>query len=451
MQKAEKISSYLKTVCEQIRWKKAHRAISEEIENHITDQTNAFTADGLDEEAATDRAIEEMGDPIVVGMELDRAYKPKVEWSIIALTICILLIGIAVQTFITYDTGKALALDRLIIIPLVGIVCMVISYFLDFTILGKYPRIIYSGYIVIMLVAMKFSPHYNGQSYYTKFTLLLLPTVFAAIIYAMRNRGYLGILLCGAFFAVPAAIGVAIPSISCVWSATIICLFLLTFAIVKDWFNVKRSSAIMLVYIPILVFIALIISRAPYLFRRLLYVINPFLSPMDEGWLATIIRDTITNARLLGPGQSEANMGYSLPEINSNLVLTYLIGRLGWISFIAIMVVLLALIIRSFTVCCRQKSVLGRLVSMSVWTTFTIEVFSYVIFNLGFTMSSPMSLPLISYGSTATIINMALIGLMLSVFKSDKLAREGTRTAAHAKNKLFEIADGKIIIYFNAK
>lgn len=67
MQQSTKINEYLKIVCEQIRWKKAHGVISEEIENHIIDQKNAFINEGLDEEAAIDKAILDMGDPVVVG------------------------------------------------------------------------------------------------------------------------------------------------------------------------------------------------------------------------------------------------------------------------------------------------------------------------------------------------------------------------------------------------
>lgn len=88
------------------------------------------------------------------------------------------------------------------------------------------------------------------------------------------------------------------------------------------------------------------------------------------------------------------------------------------------------------------------MVSISVLLTFSIEVISYVIFNLGFTMSSPMSLPLISYGGSATIINMALIGIMLSAIKSDKLIRDTAGATVHKKGRLIEIDDGKITIYY---
>lgn len=35
---------YAEKVCEQIRWKKAHSAVAQEIEDHLTDQKNAYLA-----------------------------------------------------------------------------------------------------------------------------------------------------------------------------------------------------------------------------------------------------------------------------------------------------------------------------------------------------------------------------------------------------------------------
>lgn len=70
----------------------------------------------------------------------------------------------------------------------------------------------------------------------------------------------------------------------------------------------------------------------------------------------------------------------------------------------------------------------------------------YVVFNLGFQLISPLSLPLISYGNTATVINLGLIGLMLSVFRTgDMVKGEG---GPCKNNKLFSWNNGKLTIDF---
>jgi len=112
-----------------------------------------------------------------------------------------------------------------------------------------------------------------------------------------------------------------------------------------------------------------------------------------------------------------------IPEINTNYILTYLIHRLGWLSFIVVMGIIFLFIIRSFKLCYKQKSILGRLVSTAVVLTFTMEVLFYTISNLGLSITN-YALPFISYSGMATIINMTLIGIMLSVFKSGDVVKD---------------------------
>lgn len=72
-----KITDYLEMVSKRIRWKKAHPLVLKELNDHIIDQKNAFIDDGFDEEEAIDKAIAEMGDPTLVGKQLDHIHRPK--------------------------------------------------------------------------------------------------------------------------------------------------------------------------------------------------------------------------------------------------------------------------------------------------------------------------------------------------------------------------------------
>ena len=52
MGKPETIRAYLDTVEEQIRWKRARPVLARELEQHLTDQRDAFQAEGNDPETA---------------------------------------------------------------------------------------------------------------------------------------------------------------------------------------------------------------------------------------------------------------------------------------------------------------------------------------------------------------------------------------------------------------
>ena len=65
---SSQMQNYVDTVCDQIRWKQTRKAVAEELTDHLLLQKEAFLAEGLSEEEAEKRTVEEMGDGIAVGM-----------------------------------------------------------------------------------------------------------------------------------------------------------------------------------------------------------------------------------------------------------------------------------------------------------------------------------------------------------------------------------------------
>lgn len=85
---------FLEAVTEQIRFEKAREMISDELENHIEDQKEAFMSEGISETESYQKAIEDMGDPVEVGISLDRIHRPKMEWKMILLVLGLKHFGI---------------------------------------------------------------------------------------------------------------------------------------------------------------------------------------------------------------------------------------------------------------------------------------------------------------------------------------------------------------------
>ena len=452
MQPFEKIQEYSKCVCDQVRWKKAHSVISEEIENHLIDQRDAYIADGTDEITATNNAIDQMGDPITIGTQLDRTHRPRPQWSMILLATTLLFIGIFIRIFINYGLTPTE-----LIFTVIGLGFMVIAYFSDFTLIGKYPKAIYFSIQALSIVALIISPTVNGQAYYAKFMTLLFPLGFAAILYVTRNKGYLGIILCGLSFLLPACIALLITTVSGFLLFTVSGLIIISIGIAKSWFKVKKLCGYLLVFIPTAVILLLAIVRisAGGVWMRLQIAIDPSIDPAGGGWVSTVVRALLGGSKLFGHGDMPvkyAMLTFPLPKasIDTDLLLTYLTFKFGWIAFIIIMGILLFFIIKGFMLCFRQKSSLGLFVSISIMLTFTMQVISYIIFNLGFQFTGPISLPLISYGKIATIINLSLIGIMLSVFRTGDIVKDKYANIIRNDN-FITWSDGKLIISFGKK
>lgn len=449
LQANKKIKDYIDSVCREIKWKKSHSYIANELENHIIDQQDAFMKEGLNENTALESAIKEMGDPIDVGSELDRIHKPKVEWSIIGLASILLLLGLIIQTMVI--GGAETNIGRIVIYSGLGIVAMIAAYLSDYTIIGKYPNRLFFGFLAIVLGVSIISPQVRGQTFYTKFVLLLYPTIFAGIIYSMRDKGYLGIVLCGVFMVISYIAFLPFALASTYFLYSLLSLVLLTVAILKGWFNVNKAKGMLLIYIPtvmgVLVLLPAIFRSSPYILDRFTHAFNPSLDPLGHGWMSGLTRDIISNAKFIGEGLGSSS-GYMVPAINTDFLLTYLVHRFGWIAFIFIVSILTLLIIKSFRLCLKQDSILGSLVSLSVVLTISAQILMYIGYNLGFQLIAPLTLPLVSYGGMGTIINMLLIGIMLSVFKWGNLVKDSVLLSSN--KKFLTMSDGKIIIDFKS-
>lgn len=71
------MEKYLEKLLLQIRCKKARPYIAEEIRGHIESQIEDNIADGMSYEEAEKNAVADMGDPVTVGISLDKIHSPR--------------------------------------------------------------------------------------------------------------------------------------------------------------------------------------------------------------------------------------------------------------------------------------------------------------------------------------------------------------------------------------
>lgn len=99
MAQSIQVREFIQTVCEQVKAKRAHAIITNELIAHIEDQTEAYMKSGMDENSAERRAIAQMGDPVTVGENLDQLHRPKLDWIGIVVNIVMWTISGAVMLF----------------------------------------------------------------------------------------------------------------------------------------------------------------------------------------------------------------------------------------------------------------------------------------------------------------------------------------------------------------
>ena len=85
---------YIQTVTDQIRCKRALPLVTKELEDHIEDQKCDYMTEGMEPSEAEEAAVLEMGDPVEVGIKMDRIHRPKMAWKMIGLIAVLNLAGI---------------------------------------------------------------------------------------------------------------------------------------------------------------------------------------------------------------------------------------------------------------------------------------------------------------------------------------------------------------------
>jgi len=74
MPQSDKTKEFIEKVCGEIKAKNARGAISNELIAHIEDLKAAYIKNGMNENIAEERAVEEMGDPVTVGENLNKVH-----------------------------------------------------------------------------------------------------------------------------------------------------------------------------------------------------------------------------------------------------------------------------------------------------------------------------------------------------------------------------------------
>ena len=461
---------YAEKVCEQIRWKKAHPAVAQEIEDHLTDQKNAYLTAGDSESIAEEKALLQMGDPVSVGAALDQTHKPAPQWGIIGLVLLLFVLGGIIQVLLlkTIPAGNDALATRsaqvlFVFLPL-SLATFVGMYFLDFSFFGKHPYVLPLGLLMVDLAAHLFGEFYGGKRWLTlgSFALsplalsLLFPLAFCGLFYRLRSQGRRGYLISG----ILAAVFCLFLSYCHTFSGVLTFIFsagiLMLIAAKKEWFGKKNQTILLLLFLLVVgCLIILLMFYAPFRYQFAFRARTIFLPNSDvagDGYVPAQLRAAISHSVFLGKGKDIVGISPILIEIpgmlRSDYLLTYLTYHYGWAVSGGLVLLLAVFLGLGFRKALKQKSIFGQMVSLTILCTFTAEILLYIPANLGIWLIAPIALPFLSYGATALLINMALAGVLLSVFRTGEVYRDTAPHPIFSDSKFIQWADGKLTISF---
>ncbi len=438
------MEEYVKTLLEQIRCKKACPMIEEEIRSHIEEQAGANMAEGMNAKEAMEAAVLDMGDPVETGVALDAIHRPQIAWDMILLMAVVSLASIVIHVVIGMGADEIGTWSpQTYVLKSVGYVgigflLMLLVYHLDYSILGKYGKIIALGFLAGILFlswSMVMTTHLtagtqiiNGQlflrigamAFSPKNLVFLYVPVYGAVLYQYRKSGRRGIIGALLLMAVPVWFVWRIPCISAAVQLLLILSVMLTVAVWKDWFLISKKIFLgiywgIMVLLPVAIVELAIRGSlfAPYQQARLQMFLNGSYNEPD--YVGRMLSDYLAGSHLFGGG--DLSIAGNLPDYYSNYILTFLSGYYGIAAACAICILVCAVAARALRISLGQKNQLGMIIGLGC----SLVLFSNTVMNAAENFrllpTTGSFLPFFSHSGSGIIVSYILIGFVLSVYR----------------------------------
>ena len=426
----ETIRDYLDTVAAQIRWKRARAVAVRELGTHLEDQRNEFQAEGRSPEEAERLAVEEMGDPVAVGTDLDRLHRPKSQWKMLCLLAAALVLWLALRLAERWDVSYW----NEYVVSFGGIALLAAGlaagiYLLDYTLLAKaaLPLAVLLTAAAALGGRLQFQlgcTHDLGQ-----YIILLLPVAMALAVYGLRSRGTGGLALCCLLGLLPAVCylpGSPLRFLWALWGAPPVLVVslvgvtgVLAAGVRLGAFGAQRRNWQLVAAYGAAVLVCLAAT----------FLLQPgqlSMSREDMTWAWEIV----SHAKLAGMVELDSalmeNTRLDLRFTGYDGYMLAVLANYGWLGLALIQAPAAAILIFGWRKLRRQASLLGRLLGTAALAVLTWQAAAVLIQNLaglrGLLTCFPY--PFLSDGGTALAVDCALLGLLLSVLREEAIARD---------------------------
>lgn len=470
-------NKYMEELLAQIREKHAKERVRREVEGHILDQKAAYMAQGLAENEAEEKAVVDMGDPVLTGTELDLIHKPRPAWGMLALAAVLCAAGVILQYAIMQCSGSKMSdggyfFQRQSFHALLGFFVLCLVYLVDYTWIAKYSRGICLGILLLwslMIVSGSGSAFgyrtvfISGTSIYispASFLYLYIPA-YGALLYSYRSSGQRKGLKAFLFLAAPICLALWTANVSMIINLSFILLALFVTAVMKGWlrsdekpknkvfvtnilskinfiktwrpkvneiingcFGRHRIKILVLMLFAVIAWIMLFVSRLEiYQLRRIEVWLHPGREPFGDGYVQHAIRSILNGSRLIGENKGQVYLG-QLPHMSTDYMLAGIIGYFGILAAAALVMLIIMFGVKLLRISICQSNQLGMIMGLGCSLLFFVQSIEYILVNLTLLPTASLYLPLVSYSGSGMIQTCVLIGILLSIYRYQDIVSE---------------------------
>ena len=449
------INEFLNSVCEQIKYKPIRNTIAEELKNHIEDKKEELIEMGQNEEEAEKNAVEQMGDAEIIGKQLNKVHRTRLDWKLLIILVVLLIFGFVISYIITENehtemmqymkegVSKYITTNYMIkyaCFVVLGFSIGVIIYFCDYKKIKNKTLILYIIATVVIVLAFLFGISVNGINFLRIGNYSIRSNTIAVPLYMLAFIGFLenineenkltklfkekniktnaNVLILVVLSLISLLMLSLIPSLSSVIVLAITYLILATKKIVRESEN-KRKHLLILWGIPIIigtVFILFEVLANPYVLDKFISVYNPEEYKETEGWRALNRKEIIESAQKFGEAENMSDAIYLFDGFGSNEIISIL-AHFGWIPTVTLIIAVLSfsikLVINSFKI----KENYGSLIILGIGCMFILQSVFNILMNFNLIFDASFNLPFVTYGCGELVVNMMCLALIFAVYR----------------------------------
>ncbi len=168
--------------------------------------------------------------------------------------------------------------------------------------------------------------------------------------------------------------------------------------------------------VPVVAGIAALIVITPYRMKRLTTFLNPWKDREENGY--QLIQSMVAFAQGgvfgKGPGRGEQKLDY-LPDAHTDFVFAAWAEETGLVGTLALAGLFLLLLALTMRIAANARDMYGSLLAGGIASLVAIQAAINMAVTTGMVPTKGLPLPFISWGGTALMVFMALMGLVISV------------------------------------
>lgn len=173
--------------------------------------------------------------------------------------------------------------------------------------------------------------------------------------------------------------------------------------------------------VPAMVGLVALIVMYPHRLDRIAAFLDPFKYRQTIGFhlvqsLAAYARGSIWG---MGPGAGQQKLFY-LPDAHTDFAFAAFAEEMGLVGTLSVLVMFLMLTLMGIHIARCAPDLFGSLLATGIITLITSQALFNMAVTMGLVPTKGLPLPFISYGGTAVIVSLTMIGILLNIGKQSE-------------------------------